>query len=277
MHLPLLGRCILMAEAIIAKRGWGRRGAPSLQTITIVSNQTWTVPEHTGNISVRIFGGGTGGADSYAGSAGGMNNAEFDFSVGTQIPITIGAGGQSVDGRGYVGESSSFGTYLSANGGTGAEGGERTGRYSGRSNVGGNGIPIYGGGHGGQYSYSQYHSGGSSGSRYWGWGSPGGDGSTYGGGGGCGGTYGTGSTVQYIRSYRPGNGGTYGGGGGSGEMYANYFDLGDFDITTGGKGGIYGGAGGRGVMYNYLTSSIFNGLVGASAGIDTSTWTGEED
>ena len=108
----------------------------TLQTELITSSRTWTVPNHAGDVYVRIFGGGGGGSvtriydnpdDVYYGAGGGggwMNNAILTLEPGTNISITIGAGG--VRGNtggtksGNAGGSTFFGSYLSANGGGGA-------------------------------------------------------------------------------------------------------------------------------------------------------------
>ena len=98
----------------------------NLTTEIITSNQVWTVPEHAGNIYVRIFGGGGSGSTEfvsgfggYGGGGGGgwMNNGEFYIDAGQSIPITIGIGGNGRKG-GESGGTTSFGTYLSAAGGT---------------------------------------------------------------------------------------------------------------------------------------------------------------
>ena len=123
-----------MSEAIISRRGYNSAGKPTLVTETIISNTTWKVPNHYGNISVMIFGGGGGGCGidqlsstgqqyTYAGSGGGggwMNNGEFSIQNKTSVSITIGKGGQGNNGgSASAGGTSSFGTYLSANGGGG--------------------------------------------------------------------------------------------------------------------------------------------------------------
>ena len=67
----------------------------NLTTEIITSNQIWTVPEHAGNIHVRIFGGGGAGRYSRtmdpdqtatAGGGGGwMNNGEFNIANAVQL------------------------------------------------------------------------------------------------------------------------------------------------------------------------------------------------
>ena len=51
-----------MSEAIISRRkGGGGGGTPILHTDYVFVNQTYTVPNHIGNVDVRVFGGGGGG------------------------------------------------------------------------------------------------------------------------------------------------------------------------------------------------------------------------
>ena len=276
MHLPLLGRCILMAEAIIAKRGWGRRGAPSIQTVTITSNQVWTVPEHTGTISVRIFGGGGCGTSWSKGRRGGnggcMNNAELQLFVGQQIPITIGVGGSPAN---IFGGTTSFGTYLSANGSLGSTGGSVE-DDDGPRLIGGNGVYYGGGGGGGSYCLWSYSS-----RRWISRPTQAYDGGIYGGGGGSGGfniTPGYGEITGYLYyasivngSFFGGNGGTYGGGGGTG--YLRYSNIHNLTTDSFGHGGTYGGNGGHGPIISDVNGIIAMGRADGTVGTDTSAWT----
>ena len=199
-----------MSEAIISRRGYGPEGKPRLITETIVTNQSWTVPNDIkGNLSVRIFGGGSGayhngGLRMWGGGGGWMNNGEISITSGSQISITIGAGG---NGGQYQtsGGTTSFGTYLSANGGSGSSGGSGAGCWT---ESGGRGYQFGGGG------TTDMGSGSGGAGGMWG-----------GGGGAAGGT--------------PGRGGTYGGGGGS--IWIWY----DSVSPPGGIGGTYGGNGGN--------------------------------
>ena len=94
----------------------------------ITASRSWPVPSGVRNnqFEVRIFGGGGGGGqqfrwdsgdiDTYASSGGGggwMNNAILTLTPGQSISILIGAGGIV----GASGETTTFGSYLSANGG----------------------------------------------------------------------------------------------------------------------------------------------------------------
>ena len=139
-----------MSEAIISRRGWGEGGKPELRTEYIESSKAWTVPSSIrGNVYVRIFGGGGGGVnDRYCGAGGGwMNNGEIEVNAGEQIEIHIGSGGayNSSGRNGGSGGTTSFGVYLSANGGQGCHQNPNS-RYQ---SMGGNGGAGGGGGGGG--------------------------------------------------------------------------------------------------------------------------------
>ena len=185
---------ISMAEAIISRRGGnggGGGGGGILITNTFVDNTSFVVPNHTGNISVRIFGGGGGGSrvSSWGGAGGGggwMNNGEFTIANGTSVQITLGMGG----GSAMAGGTSSFGTYLSANGG---EGGKYCNGGNGGSGGGGGGYVQGSSLANGGIGY-QFGGGGSS------WNGYGGNGGPWGGGGGAGNTNG-GNGVCIIQYY----------------------------------------------------------------------------
>ena len=164
-----------MSEAIISRRGYTAEGKPEWHTETITGSTTWTVPKTIkGNVKVLIFGGGGSGmsrGEDYVAGGGGsgwMNNGEFSIAGGTQIPITIGNGGSTGEASGGT---TSFGTYLSANGGGGGSGSSMS-KYGGSGGAGGGGSD--GAGYGFQFG------GGGSSLGY------GGDGGTWGGGGGSG-------------------------------------------------------------------------------------------
>ena len=239
-----------MSEAIISRRGYGPEGKPHVpvfQTKTFTQNTQFVVPETILNntIDVFIYGGGGGGArgensNSSAGGGGGwMNKGTITVTPLETIQIVVGKGGNPT----VSGESSSFGVYLSANGGSsggrdGGDGGSGGGGYTPHASTdGGNGHQFGGGG--------GYNIGGDGG--VWGGGGGsitgpghGGDGGTY-GGGGCG--------------VNGGDGGTYGGGGAATNRgYMAY-----------GRGGTYGGNGGG---WNN-TRAIWN----AENGTNTSSWT----
>lgn len=194
-----------MSEAMICRRGTKGESIPpfSYITQTITQNTIFTVPKYLENntLSVRLFGAGGGGGNYADGGGGGgwMNNGEIEVTPESQIQITIGSGGAPAwytQGSGVTGGTSSFGTYLSANGG---EGCTTSSRHGGNGGAGGGGHHY--GGIGYQFG------GGGCGSSNAAWG---GNGGTWGGGGGV--------VISYIginpRNVTFGVGGTYGGNGG---------------------------------------------------------------
>ena len=219
-----------MSEVMISRRGGGSGGSSgngTLFTEIITDNRYYTVPNGIKNneLRVRIFGGGGGyGMNSvgtfinncaYGGGSGWMNNDIVTLLSGVQVYITIGNGGKSTYINSsyvyaYDGGTTSFGGYLSANGG------ESSFQKSGNGGASGAGYGSY-------VKPISYQFGGGAGASY----SNGGDGGVWGGGGGCVATSGSDKTS--------GNGGTYGGGGGA--IGASL-----------GKGGTYGGNGGT--IYN---------------------------
>ena len=250
-----------MAEAIISRRGFNSSGRRKMTTELITTNSSYVIPNHNGQIHVRIFGAGGGTGSLYNGGGSGyMNNGEFDIPTGTSIPVTIGI----CEGRERRGGTTSFGTYLSANGGSfngsGGSGGGITGSifssdYASASQFGGGGGGIYGGnggiwgGGGGQGSRDNYTN-----SRC-----HGGSGGTYGGGGGgainlqYGDRSQTTVTTDIITG---GNGGEYGGGGGGGGDYWNTSGA-NHASTKGGIGGINGGNGGHGTICFWNTTQVY--------------------
>ena len=253
-----------MAEAIISRRG-NSSSIPkgNLITATYLENNTFSVPYAINNeFSVFIYGAGGGGGTWCGGGGGWMNNGVFTISAGSVVPITIGTGGDINNSGG----STSFGTYLSANGGS-----------AGNSQWGGNG-----GAGGGTGWYMPKNSFGRGGTGYqFGGGGYSGNGGPYGGGaGGVQFTYwfrnSRGDNIGYYtpRSHSAGRGGAHGGNGGSytsnGNNGINTIDNSEVDETlqgpglasnvfhgtryansttyhiyAGGSGGGYGGSAGR--------------------------------
>ena len=234
-----------MAEAIISRRGGGGASGGNLQTEIISFNTIWVAPAHKGNVSVRLFGGGASGArldlaqnehngcQYCGGGSGWMNNGEFNIPNGSQVVVTIGAGGipnnpTNAEVQFNSGGTSSFGTYLSANGGSGMNGGAGGGMYymlhsvesyiySSRAyQFGGGGVCV-------EVPYYAY-SGGSTKIIA-------GYGGIWGGGGGI---Y---TDEEATNEAVGGAGGTYGGGGGA-------YTANRSGNATNGKGGTYGGNGG---------------------------------
>ena len=250
-HPPLKNEVLkYMSEAIISRRRYGENGKPQLRTEYITYSKTWSPPEEFsgGDIDVRIFGAGGGGYWSagntyeYYGGGGWMNNGIISINKGDQISIIIGTGAVN-----KTGGTTTFGTYLSANGGS--RGGD-----GGAGGVGGNGYQFGGGG-------GSLHSGRGGNGGIWG-GGGGGSCSTSPGGGGDGGQYGGGGGSGGSGSR--GDGGQYGGRGGGYEMNGNSGTntIGNNMVSNdchgeglGGKGGTgynsssrrrYGGGGGGG-------------------------------
>ena len=281
-----------MSEAIISRRG-GSSSTSGREMVTqyVTINQNWEVPNHIGNISVRLFGGGGSGcyagtsSSGYSGQGGGsgwMNNADLEIENGTMVQITIGSGG--INGTrnnrsGNTGGTTSFGTYLSANGGDFG---------NGVTGIGGNGGA---GGRGRTQGGTGYQFGGGWGSRHGGDGGPwggggggsisGGNGGTYGGGGGC-------MNSRYSAGYgNRGLGGTYGGNGGTNTIAAENgintmnnssvpFDCRGYGISgyngnnpndrTGYGGGGFGGNGGIEDQSRYY--GVYRGTGGGGYGGD---------
>ena len=202
-----------MSEAIITRRsGAGSKMKTVLNTLTFTNSNNWKVPSTLANntVSVRIFGAGGSGYIRYQSTGGGggwMNNGDVTVTPGQTIPITIGVGQAS-----GAGGSSSFGTYLSANGGYIGYGGSGGGSNDSTDDIS---------------SIDGYQFGGGGGSSR-----DGGNGGMWGGGGGGGG--------GYFHIFNGGHGGTYGGGGGYtvdienlNLPYQNHFGY-------SGNGGVYG-------------------------------------
>ena len=296
-----------MSEAIIARGGRKGSGGGSdfhgLMTEVYTSSTMWLVPSNAINneFSVRIFGGGGGGAPGGGGGGGWMNNDTLTLEPGTLIFINIGSGGQSVEDSSYDGIQhpfwatsggiTSFGTYLSASGGsaptipnndyvdenwvnaTGGSGGSGGG---GRLH-GGRGYQ-FGGGGGSLRNGSGGHGG------PWGGGGGGniiGQGGTYGGNGGntsVGAENGT-NTIGWSNvgqelngSYITGNGITtfwYTGGGAGGG--GGFGGKGGYGATSksdyGGGGGGYGADGGNGYYSSGGGGGYGKGGYGGTYGI----------
>lgn len=224
----------IMGEVMICRggRGSGAGGAYNKKLVTeyITSSQQWVVPTMVDyNIKVILVGGGGGtyfNASGYfrgGGGSGWMVNDYVSINEGQIVQIQIGSGGGAENGyNAGSGGTTSFGTYLYANGGEGGHSGWWE-AYGGNGGAGGHGANVGGSG---------YLWGGGGGP----WGDVagfGGDGGIWGGGGGSrtkggnGGIYGGGGGAWYDNG---GNGGKYGGGGGG--------------RSKGGTGGEFGGDGG---------------------------------
>jgi len=107
--------------------------------LEITTSQDWTVPDNVSEVTVGICGGGGAGADNYNNTGGGggskMTYHTLEVTPGETITISIGAGGVFGSGDGGA---TSFGVYVSADGG---KGGATSESYGGE---GGNGAPSGG-------------------------------------------------------------------------------------------------------------------------------------
>ena len=154
----------IMGDALIAGRGGGDSSSKyELKTEIYEADKFWIVPKAKDQkFSVRIFGGGGGANGSCGGGGGFMNNADLTLAQGSTVQITIGLGGNNGQDS-VTGGTTSFGTYLAANGGRsstrprydcyGGDGGSGGGGYGNEignaRNPGGNGYQFGGGGLGG--------------------------------------------------------------------------------------------------------------------------------
>lgn len=252
-----------MSEAIITRRGKGTNGGSigTLATEFVIQNSNYTVPNAINQqFEVMLFGGGgaygklgsTGMWTSWVNTGGGgggwMNNASITLTEGTNVPVTIGAGGTcTLQPSGIwqawnstAGGSSAFGAYLSANGGS-------TANYS-RAGSGGSG--------GGGASASYY-----AGMSIW-YNVAGGIGYQFGGGGGCGGSYVPNNSNWVHYSAIGGNGGPWGGGGGSGGIHNSIGSRPSYA-----RGGTYGGNGGIAIYNN--RGYVLNNSIDAEVGTNT--------
>ena len=290
-----------MGEAFITRSGGSAGGSSGSDsnfiTEIFTASTLWKVPENLkdGTVSVRIFGGGSASVNSEGGGGGFMNNDTVNVSNESEVYIHIGRGGIIDNIKSSAGSIStkyggttSFGSYLSALGGYGVNGGSGGGAY--RPN-GGNGY------HGYQFGGGGVASNGIA-SIY-----PGGNGGRWGGGGGSytndynylssgsvgGCIYGNSQNKNQVTGYSglAGNGGrnyytnatngtnTIGEGlefegAGLRGTSKQTIDENDRKVFVCGGGGGYGGNGGNAVTYNYNNSCAYacggGGGYGANGG-----------
>ena len=129
------------------------------------SNGTWSKPSGVRYIKVCVVGSGGGGSGhGESGGAGGYAEEIIDVTSVNSVTVTIGgaAGGTYYSGRGGNGGTTSFGSYVSAGGGYGAN---RNNQHSGGvGNIGSGGnLNIYGGGGGNHHQQT-----GIGGCSFWG-------------------------------------------------------------------------------------------------------------
>ncbi len=179
-------------------------GAMSTDVVTYTTSTTLTVPVGMNSCSYILIGGGGSGSNyGGGGGGGGVIQGVFNVAAGTNLVLTIGAGGYAItsEGSGVGGGTTSIGGYASVPGGGGGihYTGGGAGGAAGNSNAtaGGPRVDYSTGGYGGQNNYSTGGAGN------------GGNGTGYGGGGGgrgWGGTSGAGSTGAAIISFVNSNG-----------------------------------------------------------------------
>jgi hypothetical protein len=126
---------------------WESVGPVSIRTFT--SNATWTKPAGVTKILVRLVGGGGAGSGvGESGAAGGFAERLIDVTSISSVTVTIGLGSTSptnYSGRAGNGSTTSFGSFLSATGGNGANTSHQ--HCGGLPGLGSGGdVNLYGGG-----------------------------------------------------------------------------------------------------------------------------------
>ena len=145
---------LLRTNAAANAYEYAAQGFSSMQVFT--SNGTWTRPAGVRFIKVKLQAGG-GGASGHgeSGAAGGYSERVLDVTAISSVNVTIGGGGSGTyySGAGDNGAASSFGPYLSASAGHGAN---RQNQHSGGvSGVGSGGnLNLHMGGGLSHHAYS---------------------------------------------------------------------------------------------------------------------------
>lgn len=248
-----------MSEVMISRRQINTSGNGVLITDIVTGNKTYEVVSYARNnqFSVRLFGGGGSGTrDAYRlGFSGFMNNDILTLTPGAKISITVGSGAYYVNSKNYstTGGTTSFGTYLSAEGGSYTRGGSGAAPNN--------------------TSYSCWYFSGVGATQFGG--GSGIDGGVWGGGGGGYAlSFPNTNSTWADRCVKAGNGGMYGGGGGSSSAHFDDYGWGTpTSIAAAGNGGTYGGGGGgglakwiQGYWSNYNTpNSRFNYMIMTAA------------
>jgi hypothetical protein len=100
----------------------GAGGAASFEFEVITGSKTWTKPTGATLIRVTAIGGGGGAAPGGAGGDGGAVVDWIDVSLVSSVVVTVGTGGAGTgSGAGTAGGNTTFGSYLTANGGGGGD------------------------------------------------------------------------------------------------------------------------------------------------------------
>ena len=125
----------------------------TIQVFNTAGSHTWTKPANCVRIRVSLVGGGGGGAGHCeAGGGGGYSESYIDVTDIETVAVVVGTGGNKVAYYGVAsnGTTTSFGSYLSASGGFGAN--AHNSHEGGRGGLGSGGqLNLYGGkgsGHG---------------------------------------------------------------------------------------------------------------------------------
>jgi hypothetical protein len=232
-------------------------GMSIVDVAVFTASGTWTKPAQARLVEVFLWSAGGGGGGNSGGGGGGLIRKVIPASMlGSTVAVTIGAGGIGHNGGmfGLNGGDSSFGSWLTVNGGGGGTGsgnpapigGGYPGTvvatldcYAGGSN---NGSSAYGGGGGGggngsvtDGGSSIYGGGGGGGASVSFSGADGGAHGRIGSGGGGAGSGSGGGNGQAGQSFGYGGGGSRYGAGGNGNI-----------VGGGGAGNTAGGNGGNG-------------------------------
>lgn len=210
------------------------------QTFTTTGVNTWTKPTAGRFAIVELWGAGGAGAGSTGAGSGGGGGGNYIRKIfplstlGTTETVTVGTGGTGSVGAGNPGGNTTFGTWLTAHGGSGGNvNASGDGGGGGGGLIGSNANAIYGrygGGNNGTFSGSEWGAGGGGNTSG---GLQNGGVALFGGGGG-GGSTGTGGNSVYggnggAGSANAGTAGTQPGGGGGGSA-------GGFAGASGGNG-----------------------------------------
>lgn len=220
----------------------GTFGTGQVQIFT--TSGTWTVPPGIGKCRVRVWGGGggsnTGAGYGLGGGGGGFAmKTIYDLSGVTSVAVTVAAGGVNLattSGTPTVsGNTSSFGSYVSATGGS-------TGSTNTGANVGGTGI-------GGDVNTT---------------GGPGGNTNGNSGGGGAASLFGNGGAGG---NSGPGSNGSGGAGGGSGANSVTTTNIGGNGFSGSGAAYVNSTYGSAVPATSGLSSVYFNlDLIGTGGG-----------